>query len=299
MKKAFIYLHLSVLLAGFTGVFGRAIEINAALLTWYRLLFSAIIIVLIMTFLGKMRKLKTGDILRISFAGFLLGLHWVFFYASIKYANISVGVVCFSLTSFFTALIEPVMNRRSYEISELVLSGITLAGIALIFGFDATYRFGIMLGVISSLIVAFYTILNKRLTKEFDSQIITTYNMIGGFIGISVVLPVFLWIAPGASLIPSVMDLVYLLILAGFCTVLLYLLVTEAMQTISAFTVNLSFSLEPLYSIALAIIIYKENTELSAAFYFGLALIVLSVVLQMYRVMQQRRNLPDAINQVS
>ncbi|RYY30782.1 MAG: DMT family transporter [Chitinophagaceae bacterium] len=292
MKKAFIYLHLSVLLAGFTGVFGRLIEINAALLTWYRLLFSAVIIVVLMKMLGKFRRLNASDMLQISFAGFLLGLHWVFFYASIKYSNISVGVVCFSLTSFFTAVIEPVMNRRKYEMSELVLSGLTLAGIALIFGFDTTYRFGIMLGVISSLIVAVYTILNKRLTKRFDSETITTYNMIGGFAGISLVLPVFLLIAPGASLVPSMMDLIYLLILAGFCTVLLYLLVTEAMQKISAFTVNLSFSLEPLYSIVLAIIIFHENTELSAAFYVGLALIVLSVVLQMYRVMEQRRNIP-------
>ena len=291
MKRAFVFLHLSVLLAGFTGVFGRLIEMNAALLTWYRLLFSAIIIVVLMKLLGKLPRLKAPDILRISFAGFLLGVHWVFFYASIKYANISVGVVCFSLTSFFTAVIDPVMNRRKYETSELVLSGITLAGIALIFGFDPTYRFGIMLGVISSLIVAFYTILNKRLTLRFDSETITTYNMIGGFVGISLVLPVFLFIAPGASLVPSMMDLVYLLILAGFCTVLLYLLVTEAMQKISAFTVNLSFSLEPLYSIVLAIIIFHENTELSAAFYVGLALIVLSVVLQMYRVLQQRRNI--------
>ncbi|RZJ99828.1 MAG: EamA family transporter, partial [Flavobacterium sp.] len=79
------------------------------------------------------------------------------------------------------------------------------------------------------------------------------------------------------------------LILALVCTVLMYLMITEALQKISAFTVNLSFNLEPLYSIVLAIIIYRENTELSWAFYIGLTLIVFSVVLQMYRVIRQKQ----------
>lgn len=168
---------------------------------------------------------------------------------------------------------------------ELVLSGITLCGIGLIFGLDPTYRFGIMLGVISSLIVTFYTIYNKRLTKEFDSQTITTYTMIGGWAGLTIIMPFYLYFVPSATLLPTLTDTGYLLILSLVCTVLMYLMITEALQKISAFTVNLSFNLEPLYSIILAIIIYQENTELSFPFYIGLIMIVFSVLLQMYRVM--------------
>jgi drug/metabolite transporter (DMT)-like permease len=291
MKKAFVLLHLSVLLAGFTGVFGRLITINAGLITWYRLFFSATIIFIILQFSKHRKPIGSNNFIKIAFPGFLLGLHWIFFYASIKYSNISVGVVCFALGSFFTALIEPVMNKRRHSASELVLSSIALVGIALIFGLDPTYRVGITFGVISSLIVAFYTIYNERLTKIFESQIITTYNMIGGWIGITLIMPVFLYLVPTATLLPSLADLGYLLLLAGFCTVLLYLMVTAALQKISAFTVNLSFNLEPLYSILLAILIYNENAELSSAFYIGLSLIILSVVLQMARVIKKSRTL--------
>jgi len=286
MKRAFILLHLAVFLAGFTGVFGRLIEINAGLITWYRLFFSAIFLFLIFLVSGRLQRESSSNILRIGFAGVLLGLHWVFFYASIKFSNISIGVVCFSLGSFFTALIEPLMNKRKHSIPELVLSGLTLCGIALIFGLDATYRFGIMLGVISSLIVTFYTIWNKRLTKTFNSTTITTYTMIGGWLGISLIMPFYLYLEPAVTLIPSLRDTGYLLILALVCTVLMYLMITEALQKISAFTVNLSFNLEPLYSIVLAIIIYRENTELSWPFYVGLTMIVFSVLLQMYRVLR-------------
>lgn len=282
-------LHLSVLLAGFTGVFGRLIEINAGLITWYRLFFSAIFLFLIFRATGRLQKESNINIVRIGFVGLLLALHWVFFYASIKFSNISIGVVCFSLGGFFTALIEPLMNRRQHSIPELILSSLTLCGIALIFGLDTTYRFGIMLGTISSLIVTFYTIYNKRLTRSFGSVTITTYTMIGGWIGLSLLMPFYLFVEPSATLIPSARDTGYLLILALVCTVLMYLMITEALQKISAFTVNLSFNLEPLYSIVLAIIIYRENAELSWAFYIGLTLIVFSVVLQMYRVIRQKQ----------
>ena len=296
MKRAFILLHLAVMLAGFTGVFGRLISINAGLITWYRLFFSAVFLSMILLSLRRFPKQTSANILKISFVGLLLGLHWVFFYASIKFSNISIGVVCFSLGSFFTALIEPVMNKRKHSVPELVLSGITLAGIGLIFGLDATYRFGIMLGVISSLIVTFYTIYNKRLTKEFNSQTITLFTMIGGCAGLTVIMPFYLYLIPTATLIPSGSDLMYLILLALVCTVLMYLMITEALQKISAFTVNLSFNLEPIYSIVLAVIIYKENTELSAAFYTGLGMIVLSVVLQMIRVMSIKKDNPIVLS---
>jgi len=290
MKKAFIFLHLAVVLAGFTGVFGRLITLNAGLISWYRLMLSGLLLLLILAASGRLKKITFKNAVRIAAAGAFLGLHWVFFYASIKYSNISVGVVCFSLTSFFTSILAPLLNRKKFSSAELLLSGLTLCGIALIFGLDAHYRTGIILGVISSLLVAFYTIFNERLTKVFANETITLYTMVGGFTGVTLFLPVYFYLFSVKMEWPSLPDFGYLLILALFCTVLLYLMSTYALKTISAFTVNLTFGLEPLYSIILAILIFKENRELTIGFYCGLALIILSVVLQMMRVAGQHKS---------
>lgn len=290
MKNAFIKLHIAILLAGFTGVFGRLITLNESLLTWYRLLFSGLILLLILALSGKLAKVSMKNKLNIALAGTLLGLHWIFFYGSIKYSNISVGVVCFSLCSFFTAILAPLINRTKFSVQELILSSLTLVGISLIFGLDATYRVGISLGVVSAILVALFTIYNERLTKKFDSQTITLYQMLGGCLGLSLILPLYLHFSPVSQYLPSLADFGWLLILSLVCTVLMYLLLTQALSKISSFTVNLSFNLEPLYSIILAIIIYKENRSLSGAFYIGLALIILSLVLQMYRVISAEKN---------
>ncbi|SEI44147.1 Threonine/homoserine efflux transporter RhtA [Dyadobacter koreensis] len=289
MKKAFFQLHISILLAGFTGVFGKAISLNEGLLVWYRMLISGILLLMILGASQKLKAISKKDFQRIALSGFLLGLHWIFFYGSIKYSNISVGVVCFSLTGFFTAILAPILNKKKFALSELLLSGLTLLGIGLIFSFDSRYRTGILLGVMSSLLVAFYTIANERLAHSFKSETIMVYQMIGGSLGLAILMPFYLHFFPVETMIPSWQDLGYLLMLSLFCTVLLYMLLIQALRKISAFTVNLSFNLEPIYTIALAILIYKENRELTTPFYIGLGLIILSVALQMIKVSTEHK----------
>ena len=212
--------------------------------------------------------------------GLFITIHWIFFYASIKYANISVGVVCYCLTSFFTAVFSPMINRRKFNLRELLLSLLTLIGIALIFHFDSSYQLGIILGVISSAFAALYTIYNERLVRKYDSRIINYYQMVAGTIALGACLPLYLHYFPAASFLPSLKDTGYLLLLASFCTVGLYILFAESLKRIAAFTVNLSFNLEPVYAIILAFAFFNESKELNISFYIGLLFVLTSVVLQ-------------------
>ena len=104
MKQAFIKLHIAIILAGFTGIFGKLITVNEGLLSWYRIWLAGILMVLILAATKKLERVSFRDFRRMSLTGLFLALHWVFFYGSIKYSNISVGVVCFSLAGFFTAV---------------------------------------------------------------------------------------------------------------------------------------------------------------------------------------------------
>ena len=284
MKKALIQLHLSVFLAGFTGILGKLITLNEGLLVWYRLLFTIITLYIIFRWKRMLSKLSFRQIVPIGLTGIVVALHWLFFYGSIKYSNVSIAVVCFSLTSLFTAILDPLINRYRMNKAELLLSGLTLFGILLIFHFDTEYRTGIILGIFSSLFAALFTIFNKRLISKYDTPTITFYELSVGWLVLSLFLPFYLHIFPQPLAIPSTSDLIYLLILSWACTVCMYMLSMSALTKVSAFTVNLTFNLEPLYSIILAFIIFKENKQLTPAFYAGLGCILLSVVLQMTRV---------------
>jgi len=282
MKKSYLLLHFAVILAGFTGVFGKLISLNEGLLTWYRVLFSAIILFLILKLLRTPDRTTSKEKFNIAKVGLLITIHWVFFYASIKYSNISIGVVCYCLTSFFTAVFKPLIDKTKFRFSELLLSALTLLGISLIFHFDTSYQLGILLGVISSAFAALYTIYNEKLVKIYDSKIINYYQMIGGTVGLGALLPVYLHFFPATSFFPDIKDTTFLLLLALFCTVGLYVIFAEVLKKIPAFTVNLTFNLEPVYAIVIAFIFFNEGKEVNAAFYAGLAFVILSVVLQTF-----------------
>lgn len=280
MRKSYLILHIAVILAGFTGIFGKLISLNEVALVWYRVLFSTLILLLGFKILKIKRLDSLKDKIVIVQVGSLLMLHWIFFYASIKYANVSVGVICYCLTSFFTAIFAPIINKKRFNYEQLFLSLLTIVGISLIFHFDASYQLGIILGVISSSFSALYTIYNERIVLKYDSKMINYYQLGGGTILLGILMPFYYLIFPQLVYIPSLTDVVYLILFSIFCTIGLYILFAEALKNLSAFTVNLTFNLEPIYAIGLAFLIFDEAKEVNASFYWGLALVLLSVVLQ-------------------
>ncbi|WP_286841679.1 MULTISPECIES: DMT family transporter [Sphingobacterium] len=288
MKKSYLVLHTAVLLAGFTGVFGKLITLNQIPLVWFRVLLSTLILFVVLK-LFKIERLKsTKDILNIARGGLLLTIHWIFFYGSIKFSNISIGVVCYCLTSFFTAILEPIINKKRFSAAQLMLSMLTLIGISLIFHFDSSYQVGIILGVISTIFAALYTIYNERLVKQYDSKLLNYYQMLSGTIVLGLGLPIFYYLFPTERFIPSFSDGIYLILLSLFCTVGLYVLFAESLKKLSAFTVNLSFNLEPIYSIIIAFLFFNEGRQVNASFYVGLAFVLVSVLLQTLRSIQKK-----------
>ncbi|WP_353164243.1 DMT family transporter [Empedobacter brevis] len=282
MKKSYVLLHVAVILLGFSGVFGKLISLNEGLLTWYRVLFSAIILFFSVKLLKINTRISIKEKVDIAKIGMFITLSWVLFYASIKYSNISIGVVCYCMASFFTAVLEPIINKKKFKLSELLLSVFTLLGISLIFSFDASYRLGIILGIISPLFASLYTIYNEKLAVRYDSKLINYYQMLGGTIGLGAIMPVYLYFFPVENIIPDTKDTFYLLVLALFCTVGVYVAFTEILKKLSPFTINLSLNLEPIYAIIMAFWFFDEGKQVNLSFYVGLSFVILSVVLQTF-----------------
>jgi drug/metabolite transporter (DMT)-like permease len=289
MKKAFFQLHFAVFLAGFTGVLGRLITLNEGLLVWYRLFISSVTMWIVFSLTKKLQRVSLNDILKLTGIGFLSALHWLCFYGSIKSSNVSVALVCFSAVGFFTALFEPLFSRKKINIVEVLLGLLVIAGIYIIFHFDPKYKTGIILGVICAVLIAIVIILIRQFVQRINSQTILTYQLSGGLITLSLFMPFYLRRFPTSYIIPDFSDWMWLLVLAWFCSVLAFQFSVNALKKLTAFTVNLSFNLEPVYGILLAFVIYHENNELGWSFFVGLGLIISALCLQMWRVWQQSK----------
>ncbi len=288
MKKPFLQLHLAVMLAGFTAILGKLIQLNEALLTFYRMLLSAILLAAFLFYKKQLQKLSRKNILKLFGVGAIISLHWVTFYGSIKYSNVSVSVTCLSTIGFFTSFFEPLIMRRKVDFVEVFLGMLAIAGVYLIFNFYPEYKTGIMFGIISAMLACIFPIFNKKLLSNFSPNTVTFYEMSGGFLALCFIIPVYLHFFPAAYYLPTLSDWLWLILLAGICTVFAFNLSLNALKHITAFTTNLTYNFEPVYSIILAFIIFKENRFLGAGFYYGITLILLAVTLQMMRITRKR-----------
>ncbi|MEO6894616.1 MAG: DMT family transporter [Ginsengibacter sp.] len=289
MKKTFIQLHVAIILAGFTAILGKLIQLNEGLLTFYRMLLSAFILGIFLFFNKQLEKLSFKKMLKLFGVGGIIALHWVTFYGSIKYSNISVSVTCLSTIGFFTSLFEPLIMRRKVDFVEVILGILAIAGVYLIFNFYPQYKTGILFGIISAMLACIFPILNKKILNDFSPNTVTLYEMTGGFLALCFVLPFYLHFFPANYYLPTFEDWFWLILLAAACTVFAFHLSLNALKHMTAFTTNLSYNFEPVYSIILAFIIFKENKFLGAGFYFGFGLILLAVTLQMMRVYQEKK----------
>jgi drug/metabolite transporter (DMT)-like permease len=307
MKKALIQMHLAVLLWGFTGVLGRAITLNAPVLVWYRMLLTAVFMAVILTYRKQWVKIQRRDLVQLAIVGCLMGLHWVAFYGAIKFANISIALVCLSTASIFTSLLDPLVNKGRHDAKEILLGSLAIAGVYLIYRFQQFYGLGIASGIVAAILSSVFTVLNKRIANKYPARTMVFYEMSTGWLFISLLLPMLFYYMPLTKFIPASHgispaallhnDWLWLIILSLCCTVWAQSLALNALKKLSSFTVTLSVNLEPVYGILLAFLFYNENREiilskntnnLNYGFLCGMGLILLSVVLQMIRLLKPR-----------
>lgn len=286
-RRAYLELHLAVVLYGFTAILGKLISISAVSIVWWRVFFASISFLFILNVGKLVKKLPRKVIIRFMLIGIIVGLHWITFYGSIKLSNASVSLICLATTSFFTSLIEPLIVKRKFEWLELALGIIILPGMYFIVnGIDVSYYQGVMVGLSSALFASLFSILNKKYIDDAKPTELAGIQLFGVFVFISICSPFIYFYNPEIEWMPSMPDVFYLIILALLCTTFAYILSMRSLRQLSAFASNLVVNLEPVYGILLAAALLAEYNELSSHFYLGVGIISFAVF--SYPVLKKR-----------
>ncbi|MEM1327490.1 MAG: EamA family transporter [Bacteroidota bacterium] len=280
MTRAYLEMHLAVLLFGFTAILGDLIQLPAISLVWWRVLLTCLSICFLIPIVMEIRQLGRRTILQFMGIGVLVGLHWICFYGSIKLANASIALICMAVTALFTSVLEPLFFRRRLNWYELLLGIAVIPGMMLIVNSIQTdMLLGVWVGLLSAFLASTFAILNKKMVKAARPFTITFLELGSACLFISVLLPFYFQIDETATFLPpDWTDWVYLVLLALLCTTLAYSLSLRALEHLSAFASNLSLNLEPVYGILMAWLILNEHEELSPNFYYGVAVILLAVL---------------------
>ncbi|HPG09599.1 MAG TPA: EamA family transporter [Saprospiraceae bacterium] len=278
-KRAYLELHIAVVLFGFTAILGDLITLPSLTLVWWRVFLASISLYLIIRPRQTLQKLSRRAMLRFIGIGFLAGLHWVAFFGSVKLSNASITLVTLASGALFASMLEPWFFRKKVAPMEVLLGLMVIPGMYLVVSsIDFSMWAGIAAGLVASLLAVSFSVLNKNYIKDSDALTITFLEMSGAWILVSILLPIVQLVEPvPLAFWPRDLDWVYLLILALVCTTLGYAMSLNALNHLSAFTTSLALNMEPVYGIILAWLILRDNKELNSTFYLGVIVILLAI----------------------
>ncbi len=284
-KKAYLEIHLAVALWGFTAVLGDLIQLSAVVLVWWRTLLTCVVYLLFTKVWSQVRALPRATLWRFAGIGVLLTAHWLCFYGAIKLANASIALICLGVTSLFSSFLEPLFNGSKIKWYEVSLGILIIPGIILVQKQSETtggnFLLGFWVAMLSAFFVSFVGVFNKKMIEKATPLSISFLEMGGGWLSLSVFLGIAFLFNPNITnpyFLPSFSDWQYLAILVIACTNIAQIFCFRAMKYLSAFATNLTINLEPIYGILLAILILKENRELSWTFYIGGSMILTAVL---------------------
>lgn len=284
---AHVHLHFLVLVWSFTAILGQLISLEPVELVIYRTLIASLGALALVKWYNKDWKVSRQYAIRLLILGALIACHWITFFLAARLSNISICLAGIATTSFWTSLIEPLVNKRAIRWYETLLGMVSVVGMVVVFDVVLDQYVGLLIGVLSAILAAIFMVINGQLTHKYDHNEITFYEMTGACIFSLLVLPLY---SHYVSNVPinfgvSNMDMLYILILGLVCTVYAYAGGVRIMRRLSAFVVNLTINLEPVYGMVLAVLIFADTERMGSNFYLGAGIILLSVLL--YPVMRK------------
>lgn len=273
----YLHLHIIVFIWGFTAVLGALISIEAIPLVWYRMLLASGFIFLYLRYKRERLRFPKKVLAGFFLAGLVIALHWLAFFGAIKVSNVSVTLAIMSTGALFASLLEPILYKRKVIWYEVLFGIIVVAGLYVIFNVESDYVWGIVLALCSSFLGALFSVLNGRFVIKYNASVISFYEMFFGMLCISI------YLAFSGSFTTSFFQLtsndwLFLLLLASVCTAYAFIASVHVMKWISPYTVMLTTNMEPVYGILLALWILGDSENMSPQFYYGAAIILVTVV---------------------
>lgn len=296
--RDFLKLHFIVFLWGFTAILGNEMSIDSTNVVLYRTGLAAIVLAVVMRFKDKTFKFPPLGIFYLFLTGLVVAAHWVTFFEAARVSTVSVCLAGMATTTFWTSLVEPLFKRQKIQAFQVMLGLVVIFGLYLIFKFEFTHALGLTLAIISAFLSAVFSVLNSKFTHKYPPYGITFYEMSAAAIGLLIFIPIYKTSILGETTfyqVPTGRDWLLLALLSGVCTVYAFSASVELMKRISAFVVNLTINLEPVYGIILALIIYGEEEKMSGGFYYG-TLVIIGAVLSypVVKRVQRRRQIKQS-----
>lgn len=254
MKREIISLHIAVMLFGLAGVIGKFVSVPAILVTFGRVFFSSIFLLIIILIKKDNWKLKKRDYSYVIVAGIILAIHWFTFLQAIQIATVAIGTITFATFPIFVTFLEPLIYHEKLEIKNVTMAIIMFAGVLITvpeFSLANQMTLGIVVGMISAFSYAILCLFNRYLSLNYSGTIICLYEQ-----GVATII-LFPTVFFVTTTINS-LDLGATIFLGIVCTAIAHSIYVNSLKKIKVQTASIISSMESVYSIIFAFLLLNE-----------------------------------------
>ena len=227
-----------------------------------RTLISGILLFLIVIFIEKKSVLKPLKNKR-DCAGIILfgtaGMYLVqyTYFKTIELSNVSFATILQFTAPFFIFIYESIKNKKIPAVSTVILLFMTILGVVFIatkgnFSNLSISLEALLLGVISAIMIAFYSTYPKKLLKKYGSITVVGWGMIIGSIISNVIHPI--WKIEGNVNAKSMIQVIIVVILG---TSIAYLIYIASLNYISSSLAGILTAFEPALAAILSVAIFR------------------------------------------
>lgn len=276
--KSLLHLHFLVFIWGFTSILGALMNKSPFEIVWFRVVIaSSLIAVYFLFFKRKLFKVPLKALIYFALGGLLISVHWILFFHAIKISSVSVTLSVLSSASLMTSFLEPLFYKRKIRIYEVFFGVSVVIGLSVIFKAEQDSSIGIYVALLSTLLSVLFTLLNGKLIEHYHATSISFYQLLSGSFFLSIWL-IFILEIPTDFFVLKGYDPLWIFLLASVCTAYAFIVSVEIMKQLSPYTIMISLNMEPVYAILFSIYIFGEKEIMSVNFYFGVLIILVSVL---------------------
>ena len=252
-KRGLIDIHIAVLFFGLAGLFGKLVFLPSTIIVLGRVFFATIFLTLVLVYRKQEIKLRQNqDYFFMALMGVILAVHWVTFFQAIQVSTVAIGLLTFSTFPVFVTFLEPIFFKERLDLKDIFIALVAVIGVAFVieeFEIRNSMTRGAIWGIFSGFTFALLSIMNRKYVKEYSSMVIAFYQ---DFIATLVLVPFLFMTTP----VFRVTDIFLLCVLGVIFTGLAHTLFIKGLTHVKAQKASVIASLEPVYGIIAAIIIF-------------------------------------------
>lgn len=274
ITMAYWYVILAATIFSTMEIGGKMVStaINPFQLNFLRFLIGALILLpaSIKSLKEKNLKLNKNDLLYFLFTGFLgIVISMAFFQLALIYAKASTIAIIFSTNPIFTIPFAAFLLKEKLNKNTMICLGISLLGIVCIlnpFKLNGDIQ-GILLGLLSAVTFALYSIVGKMRASRYGSMALNCFTFLAGDFILLIIMVVFKIPLLAGVTSENILVILYLGVVVTGLGYLSYFL---AMEKTSATTGSIVFFIKPALAPIFALLVLNEkipfNTLLGMVF---------------------------------